>query len=188
MPKQIGLFANTESGAVFSSDRVYRYKLWRIWNETPKPRLCHFCMLNPSTADEDVNDPTVTRCEERARRGSYDGLLVTNLFAFRATDPADMMAAADPIGPDNNLAIMASRVKAAITICAWGNDGAFRGRAADVLAQLDSELFDGQRLYCLGVNSTGHPKHPLYVSYQQKPVIYKEAALLFGKVCTNESR
>src|SRR3954469_17706712 len=92
------------TGARFSADGLYRYALWRVWDADRG--LCNFLMLNPSTADETVNDPTVARCARRARSWGYGGLVVTNLFAFRATDPSGLRAAPDPVGPEDDAAIV----------------------------------------------------------------------------------
>ncbi len=175
---QVGLFpgvANIETGARFSDDRLYRYSLWRIWSRaSANPRLCHWLMLNPSTADERDNDPTVERCERRARRWDYDGLIVTNLFAWRATDPAAMRRQGRAaIGPDNDLAIWDARLTAALTICAWGDDGGHLGRAAEVLQNMaTNDLWWLSKLHCLRVNQSGEPAHPLYLPYRLKPVLY----------------
>jgi len=95
------LFATNEvvSGATFSTDRVYRYALWRVWDAA----LPSFVVigLNPSTADETENDPTIRRCIGFAKREGCGGLVMLNLFAVRATDPRVMMAHPEPIGPDN---------------------------------------------------------------------------------------
>jgi hypothetical protein len=147
--------------AVFSDDRKYRYVLKRIWN--PLGGLLNFVMLNPSTADEVVNDPTVERCERRARTTGYGGLVVTNIFAWRSTDPAALRRVADPVGPENDRAIIAWAQRAEKVVCAWGNDGMIRRRAEKV-----RHLFYlvGIDLWSLGLNkATGEPRHPLYVSY-----------------------
>jgi hypothetical protein len=93
-----------ETGARFSIDRRYRYALWRVWDRGRG--ACNFLLLNPSTADEATNDPTSVRCERRARRWGFGGLIVTNLFAPCATDPAGLRRVADPIGPENDAAIL----------------------------------------------------------------------------------
>ena len=93
-----------ETGARFSVDRRYRYALWRVWDHGRG--ICNFLLLNPSIADEATNDPTSERCERRARRWGFGGLIVTNLFALCATDPAGLRRVADPIGPENDAAIL----------------------------------------------------------------------------------
>ena len=102
--------AYRETGARFSVDRRYRYALWRVWDRSRG--VCNFLLLNPSIADEVTNDPTSERCERRARRWGFGGLIVTNLFALCATDPAGLRRVADPIGPENDAAILeAARVR-----------------------------------------------------------------------------
>jgi hypothetical protein len=93
------------SGAVFSPDQKYRYVLWREWSG--HPRRLVVIGLNPSTADATKNDPTVTRCINFAKREGCGGMIMLNLFAFRATDPGVMMEAADPVGPENDKYILA---------------------------------------------------------------------------------
>jgi hypothetical protein len=90
-------------GAVFSQCGGYRYLLWRMHH--PRGRLLGVGMLNPSTADEHRNDPTIARCHRLAREMGYPGLLIWNLFALRATDPAELRKSRDPIGPENDSAI-----------------------------------------------------------------------------------
>jgi hypothetical protein len=125
-----------------------------------------FLMLNPSTADEAKPDPTVSRCIGFAERLGHATLTVVNLFALRATDPADMLRHPDPIGPDNDTHIGLACADAARVICAWGNHGKHRGRARAVVAGLAAI---GVRLSCLGTNRDGSPKHPLYLKSDSQP-------------------
>jgi hypothetical protein len=145
------------SEAVFSDCETYRYSLSRDWGTGGQRVL--FVMLNPSTADEVSNDPTVARCEARARRLGYHGFEVVNLFAFRATRPADLFRTLDPIGPDNDRHTDEAVAKAARIICAWGVHGALRGRDRAVLARFAAQ---GHHLWHLGLTKHGHPRHPLY--------------------------
>lgn len=162
------LFANTEtSGADFSPCRAYRYLLWRIW--APSDPLLHFCMLNPSDADEVNPDPTVGRCITRARLGRFGGILVTNLFALVSPYPTALRGVEDPVGPGNDEAIVSAAKRAAMTICAWGNDGGFRKRSAAVRALLRKEGID---LYALMMNEGGEPSHPLYLKKSLQPFIF----------------
>lgn len=153
-----------ETGATFSPCRTWRYRLWRTWDERP---AVNFVCLNPSKATETDDDPTVTRLQVRARKLGFGGLVVTNLFAFRATDPSDMKAAADPVGPDNDAAIIDSAKAAGMVVAAWGNHGQHRGRAASVRKMLEQA---GVELHCLRVTKIGEPEHPLYLSYDLQPV------------------
>jgi hypothetical protein len=152
-----------DTGAEFSPCRAYRYRLWRFWGPE-KP--CCFIMLNPSTADEVANDPTVERCERRARSMGHGGLIVVNLFAFRATDPAEMKRQADPIGPGNGEAILKAAQDSDRVICAWGNHGTYLGRSRFVREML---RMAGVQPQILALNSSGEPKHPLYVNYAVQP-------------------
>lgn len=145
--------------ALFSPCRLYRYDLWRKWGDEP---YCMFVGLNPSTADETQDDPTIRRCVGYAKRWNYGGLCMTNLFAFRATQPKDMMAAQDPIGPDNDRTLTTLSRGAGIVVAAWGKDGKHMGRDKQVMALLP-------HLYCLKQNKDGSPAHPLYLRGDAKP-------------------
>lgn len=150
--------------AVFSPCRLYRYRLEIRWDDGP---AVNFCMLNPSKADEYANDPTVERCQTRARSMGYPALIVTNLFAWRDTDPSKMKLATDPIGPDNDAAILSACADSAITIAAWGKDGAFMNRAAAV-----RRLMGSRPLHYLRI-TTGEPWHPLYLPYAEQPKLWQ---------------
>lgn len=152
------------SAALFSACGAYRYRLTRHWG--PGPGLL-FVMLNPSTADEARNDPTVARCEARARATGCGALAVVNLFAFRATDPRALLAVADPVGPGNDAILAESADRADQVICAWGNAGRWQGRDAAALAQLRAS---GRPLFHLGLSRLGQPMHPLYRPAALAPV------------------
>ena len=158
------LKGDAASEAVYSPCESYRYLLTRTWDPGGEKAL--FVMLNPSTATEVQNDPTVERCERRARVLGFGAFRVTNIFAFRATDPRVMRAATDPVGPGNDQAIADSALWADQIICAWGTHGAHLGRGA-----LVEQLLRATRLPLmhLGLSQAGHPKHPLYISYAQQP-------------------
>ncbi len=145
-------------------DSVYRYRLGIVWN-ADKPALT-FILMNPSTASETENDPTVARCCERARRQGYGGVIILNAFAFRATDPRVMLAANDPVGPLNDRVLFdnISMVAAAgwPVILGWGQNGAHRGRDKDIWALLYEA---GVQPMCLKVAANGQPVHPLYIPY-----------------------
>ena len=155
----------TETGAKFSDCKRYRYRLWRYWNRT-KPALC-FLMLNPSTADDLSNDPTVERCQRRAQSMGFGGLEVANIFAFRSTDPWLLYSIADPVGPGNDQAILDACADAGMVICGWGDHGKLNGRG-DAVRNLLSKA--GITTHALKQNSSGEPKHPLYVSYKTEPM------------------
>ncbi len=155
------------STAVYSDCEHYRYSLTREWDAGGKRVL--FVMLNPSTATEVQNDPTVERCERRARHLGFGAFRVTNIFAWRATDPRDMTRATDPIGPENDTTLCEGAAWADQIIAAWGTHGAHLERGpivAKLLRGLDIPL------YHLGLSKHGHPKHPLYLPYAQKPVTW----------------
>lgn len=125
-----------------------------------------FVLLNPSTADEHKDDPTVRRCWTFAADWGYCQAEICNLFAWRATDPDDMLGADNPVGPDNDAHLLAAAAKASLIVCGWGVHGAHRGRAADVTALLRSA---GHTLYALGVTQGGQPRHPLYLPRLSMP-------------------
>ncbi len=152
------------STAVYSDCERYRYSLTRIWQ--PQGLRVLFVMLNPSTATEVQNDPTVERCERRARALGFGGFQVTNIFAWRDTDPRKMRAASDPIGPQNDTTISEGVAGADQIIAAWGAHGAHLARGASV----EALLRDADRtIHHLGLTKQGHPKHPLYIAYACQP-------------------
>lgn len=146
--------------AELSPCRRYRYALWRTWDET-LPRVM-FIGLNPSTADETADDPTLRRTMDFARRWGFGGVGNGNLFAWRATDPRAMMAAADPVGPDNDRWLRRLAADAGLVVAAWGNHGVFQGRSAAVRDLLPV-------LHCLKLNASGEPAHPLYQRADTSP-------------------
>lgn len=158
---------DAQSTAVYSDCERYRYLLTRVWDPAGQKAL--FVMLNPSTATEVQNDPTVERCERRARTLGFGGFRVTNIFAWRDTDPKLMRAAADPVGPANDDAIRDSCDWADRVIAAWGTHGAHLDRGRHVEALLRAT---GHPLYHLGLTQQGHPKHPLYIAYTQQPELW----------------
>ena len=159
--------ATSASGATFSSCRRWRYLLWRRWDEE-KP-VANFLMLNPSTADENQLDPSCNRARDFAERWGYGTLIVTNLFAWRATDPEMMKAAHDPVGRSNNQAILRTARQSAIVVCAWGNHGSHLDRAATVVANLRGA---GVPLHLLKMTGQGQPNHPLYLKADLKASIW----------------
>ena len=159
------------SVAEYSDCERYRYTLTRVWDQGGDRAL--FIMLNPSTATEVQNDPTVERCERRARTLGFGAFRVLNIFAWRATDPRDMRAARDPVGPENDRAIVDSLDWADRVICAWGTHGKHLGRGPEVERLLREA---GADLYHLGLSKEGHPKHPLYIGYTVQPVPWPDPA------------
>ncbi|MCC5810579.1 MAG: DUF1643 domain-containing protein [Ectothiorhodospiraceae bacterium] len=119
--------------------------------------------LNPSTADETVNDPTITRCINFARSWGYGGVCVANLFAYKATYPRDLKSAEDPVGRRNDAWLRKLAADAGVVVAAWGNDGAHLGRSRQVRAMIPD-------MYCLRMNRSGEPAHPLYLKAALRPV------------------
>ena len=126
-------------------------------------------MLNPSTADELQLDPSCTRARVYAERWGFGGLIVTNLFAWRATDPGEMKSVPDPVGRGNDAAIVAAAREALLLVCAWGNHGAHRGRSARVVCLLREARID---LHVLKMNGGGEPAHPLYQRRTLQPQLW----------------
>jgi hypothetical protein len=168
------------SDAILSGCGKYRYCLWREWrgvaprknwrwygckdgagHELGEPKSCLFVMLNPSTADAEQDDPTIRRCVGFAKRFGFDRLEVVNLYAWRATNPKEIIAmtgGGDPVGPRNQEIIEKSATDAGLIICAWGAHGSHIGQDETVRGWL------GERdLHCLGRTKEGHPRHPLYL-------------------------
>lgn len=145
--------------ATISADGRYRYMLTRRW-DVFGPTVA-WVMLNPSTADAEVDDPTIRRCMGFARDWGYGGIRVVNLYAFRATNPADLWKADDPVGPDNNINLRRvfreQLLNKAPVMAAWGAF-AKQDRVDEVLKMAGSE-----RLQCLDVTQSGAPRHPLYL-------------------------
>jgi hypothetical protein len=158
------LKGDAASVAIYSDCENYRYALTRVWDSGGRKVL--FVMLNPSTATEIQNDPTVERCERRARALGFGAFRVCNIFAWRATDPRNMRAQSDPVGPGNDAAILQGCGWADALICAWGTHGAHlsRGPAVETLMRQT-----GLAMQHLGLSKAGHPKHPLYIAYSQQP-------------------
>lgn len=145
----------SERKTIFSPCRQYRYTLWREWDMF-NPNYVQFIGLNPSTADEVQDDPTIRRCIGFAKRWGYGAMCMTNIFAFRATDPKVMKQCPLPVGPENDRWLVEIARGASLTVAAWGVHGEFMARNVEVMKLLDN-------LQCFGVTKDGHPKHPLYL-------------------------
>lgn len=143
--------------AHFSHDRKYRYLLGRRISGSPRRLL--FIMLNPGTADESHNDPTIRRCVGFAKLWNFGVMEVANLFAFRTPYFAELRAATEPIGTDNDKWISEALVAADKVILAWGNNGAYMQRSRHITRMASAVT----QPYQLGLNKTGEPKHPLYL-------------------------
>lgn len=176
---QPDLFDQMEMSAVITGpDDCYRTELRRVWNRDLP--LLVVCMLNPSTADHRKNDPTILTLIHFARLWGYGGVLVVNLFAFRASEPAAMMKASDPFGPNAatiEAAMAYARANRGRLLVAWGNDGAFEGRD-EWFSNRALQVY-GLTLICLGRTLSGHPKHPLArgkhrIPRDQQPVVWRQ--------------
>lgn len=148
----------SDSGAVFSAHRTYRYRLWRSF-QPGAPRVC-FCMLNPSVAAEGEDDPTIRRCLGFARKWGYGGIVVVNLFALVSTDPRVLSRHTDPVGPDNDRVLGQTFAASPTVVMAWGAQPQARTRAPTVMRILAAT---GHKPMCIGVTRDGSPRHPLFV-------------------------
>jgi hypothetical protein len=156
-----------------SEDRKYRWTLWREWpmkdgeerqGNGDGRAYVMFIGLNPSTADETQDDPTIRRCIGFAKSWGFGTLCMTNLFAFRATSPKDLFAEPEPVGQLNDSYLENCARDACIVIAAWGKHGAYRKREADVAIRFAClDKFSGKQFQCLGRNRDGSPRHPLYL-------------------------
>jgi len=149
------------SGAIIEGD--YRYLLWRYINEEASGTAL-FVMLNPSTADQNVDDATIRRCISFTRSWGLAQLEVVNLFGLRSTDPKALLISDDPVGPRNFEYIEHAVQNASKIVLAWGTHGTLHNRDKDFLREFNeySDKFE-----CLGKTMNGHPKHPLYIAAAQ---------------------
>jgi hypothetical protein len=145
-----------QKGAVICGE--YRYHLWREWNPDG-PRVT-FIMLNPSTADSTTEDPTLRRCISFAQSWGFGTLSVVNVFAYRSSSPRDLLTVADPVGPENDAYLANAAARSTCLIAAWGSHGRKLGRERAVMEILNAYT---PRLFCLGCNVDGTPRHPLYI-------------------------
>lgn len=146
--------------ATFSADRVYRYRLSRIWRDD-KPALM-WLMLNPSTADESRDDPTIRRCIGYSMNWGFGGAIIHNLFAYRSTIPMELVSVwcTDPVGIENDAAISADAARCKV-VCAWGNNVI----KLKLTSRLESirRVLDGADLYYVKLTKSRQPQHPLYL-------------------------
>ncbi len=157
-----------ESGAIFDKQEKYRYLLWRQWisdQSVARSATVLFIMLNPSTADEMKNDPTIARCAQLSKLWGFERAEIVNLFAFKATQPQVLKRASDPVGPDNDQFILDAAQRADCIIAAWGNHGTLLQRDEEVLRLIRER----HRIWCFGKTKVGAPKHPLYLGYGVEP-------------------
>lgn len=161
-----GRVKQTESGAILDPTGAYRYRLWRRWGDE---RLVTFIMLNPSTADASVDDPTIRRCIGFAKAWGHGGLNVVNLFAYRATNPRALLTALDPVGPENNQHILSLACEGTRLVAAWGANSAAQGSQGRNVRWMLAEF----TLWHIGLTKDGHPRHPLYVRADTQPEVWR---------------
>lgn len=152
------LFTNEVSGADFSNCGKYRYKLWRIWDESKPKAMC--IGLNPSTANATKPDPTITNLIKMLKLLGYGGFYMTNLFAWISPNPKDLLSCDDPLGNNENVLSEVEQICDDVIVC-WGNFKEAEDRIKDVLPRYPNAL-------CFGVNQNGTPAHPLAMMYQGK--------------------
>jgi hypothetical protein len=150
-------------GVVCSPCQQYRYALWRVWNSHAPQVL--FIGLNPSAATEGEDDPTLRKCVQYAQAWGFGGLAMANLFAWRSTDPQQLLGTPQPIGPENDAWLAKLSQRANLVVAAWGNHGQWHQRAAQVAPHLPP-------LHCLKRNKNGQPAHPLYLNPSLQPTPY----------------
>ena len=186
--------------AAISPCGTYRYRLsrewrlhplpaqWEMWTEEDgspaldgegkqigEPLACVFVMLNPSTADNQADDPTIRRCVAFAQRLGFDKLIVVNLFAFRATDPKAIIRAppdSDPVGHENQRHINRALDEAGMIVCAWGAHGGHLDQDETMLGWIESANWKNAPVVALGLTADGFPRHPLYLRADAEPVPY----------------
>ena len=156
-----------ERDAVISDCGQYRYLLRRTWDHDRMRAL--FVMLNPSTADADIDDPTIRSCGRLCRSWGYGSFEVVNLFGWRATDPKDLAKAADPIGPKNDHIAVLAISRCDVTICAWGAHVMAEKRASPMQRLIECHQ---PAAFCLGKTKSGAPKHPLYIKTGTMPAVW----------------
>ena len=162
-------------GARFSPCRTWRYALWRHWNDdaTALGNCLAFIGLNPSTADENIDDPTVRRCIRFAKDWGHHGLIMLNLYGYRATQPVDMVNAVNPAGDDNVSTIAQYTRHVGGIVAAWGTLAKPWRKRVQWEEQIQRTLEAiGRPVYCLRKTRDGSPGHPLYIPADTKPVLY----------------
>lgn len=150
-----------ERKAYFDKDKIYRYLLQRKWGNSGKKIT--WIMLNPSTADETIDDPTIRRCIGFSKQFGADELDIVNLFAYRSTDPKQLYSAEYPVGEENDAYILESIKTSSLVILGWGNHGKLHGRSEKVLSAFLKKYKD--KVFALKILKNGEPGHPLYISY-----------------------
>lgn len=164
-------------GAVISDDELFRYSLWRNWEDlaatAPSNDCCLWIALNPSTADAFKEDATVRKCIGFSRRWGHTSMEIVNMYAFRSRHPKMLKLALDPVGPDNDAWILRAVARSKRVVAAWGNAPIIGERDVALGRLLETA---GAELSCLGVTGWGRPKHPLVLSYRTPLVPYRPRA------------
>jgi len=152
------------SEAIFDPTRTYRYRLTRLWGTLLEDKgTITWIMLNPSTADEFQDDPTIRRCIGFSKQWGFSRLIITNLYGLRSTDPKQLLLSSNPIGDDNLYHIKKAVEESQFIMAAWG---AFQlGIPQSILPTLKN-----LELHCLGTTKSGQPKHPLYIKADTNPI------------------
>lgn len=127
-------------------------------------------MLNPSTADASIDDPTIRRCRGFADRWECNGIVVANLYALRATNPEELWKAEDPVGPENDSWLHRLANEFDDVVCAWGSNA--KQERVDEVVKIFRRY--GCRLFHLGLTKSGQPKHPLYIKGDQPLIEWKD--------------
>lgn len=165
-----------DGAAVFSRCLAYRYALSRRWGTEAIKRSVVFVMLNPSTASENIDDPTVRKCIGFAKRWGYPQLDIVNLFAWRSTEPAMLLRIEDPVGRENDkwIANYTSNLLDLIVV-AWGGNGDLHRERVDQVVKLIN-----RPVMCVGTTQSGQPRHPLMVSYSTVARPWSTSELAYG--------
>lgn len=153
---------DSDAGAILDPDRSYRYLLWRSWGS--RDHRCVFVGLNPSTADEGRDDPTIRKCVGFAKRWGFGAIDMVNLFAWRSTDPSGLLSAPDAAGYDNDDVLAEVIARAHRVVWAWGRHNA-RVRRLVHARTAGWSFFPGCEAGTLGRSQDGSPRHPLMLAY-----------------------
>lgn len=173
-----------KKSAKISDCGQYRYTLRRNWQgENEKTSSVAFVMLNPSTADHEIDDKTVTRCINFAKANGFNDMLVVNLFALRATDPSALISHGDPVGKENAAYLDHAVKNYGVVILAWGAEPIAHDEGEAFLSKYEEHI---DRFKCLGRNKGGSPKHPLYLDKKSQLVSFVKSKQVVNEE-TNEN-
>ena len=151
--------------AIISPCKRYRYQLERCWHSRPaRNSTVAFIGLNPSTADANQDDPTIRKCMAYAKAWQFKKLIMVNLFAWRSTEPGELLLAKNPVGSHNDEHLDEAVSSSALVVACWGEHGTIMGRSDALRARYQ------RRLMCLRTNLSGEPTHPLYLPATLTPV------------------